>query len=79
MARNAHGCLRFLGQPMGRSLHAKLRRAYQSWQDGHDDAALLAAVGVLADEFGKAPSANEPTGSTRREHLELICFEYVTG
>jgi hypothetical protein len=76
---SAKRCVRFLGQPMGRSLLVKLRKAYQSWSEGWDDQALLAAVGSLADEFGKGQPAAEGTGSIRREDLELICYEYVTG
>lgn len=74
----AKTCIRFLGQPMGRSLHVKLRRAHDSWSDNRDDAALLAAIGVLANQFAKERTTPESIGKTRREDLELICFEYVT-
>ena len=76
---SAKRCVRFLGQPMGRSLLVKLRKAYQSWSESRDDQALLAAVGLLADEFGKGQPAAEGSGSIRRDDLELICYEYVTG
>jgi SNF2 family DNA or RNA helicase len=76
---SAKRCVRFLGQPMGRSLVVKLRKAYQAWSEGRDDQALLAAVGLLADEFGKGQPAAEGSGSIRREDLDLICYEYVTG
>ncbi|NLE37139.1 MAG: helicase [Pirellulaceae bacterium] len=72
-------CIQFLGQPMGRALHLKLRKTYDTWAETRDDAALLAAVAVLADQFGKQRPAAETTGSVGREDLELICFEYVTG
>lgn len=75
----AKSCLRFLSQPMGRSLHAKLRRAHAAWADTRDDAALLTAVGILAGEFGKERPSSRPTSAVQREDLELICFEYVTG
>jgi hypothetical protein len=71
--------IRFLGQPMGRSVHLKLKKAYQSWTDSRDDRALLAAVDLLAGEFGKERPAADSIASVRREDLELICFEYVTG
>ena len=74
----AKRCVRFLGQPMGRSLLVKLRKAYQSWSEGRDDQALLAAVGLLAEEFGKGQPPVEGGESIRREDLELICYEYVT-
>lgn len=72
-------CIRFLGQPMGRSLHLKLKRAYEDWGRSRDDVALLEAVGALADEFGKERAKPERSAPLRREDLELICFEYVTG
>jgi SNF2 family DNA or RNA helicase len=75
----AKTCIRFLGQPMGRSLHVKLKKAHQSWSENSDDHGLLASVGILAKEFGKDQPGTERTGSVRREDLELICFEYVTG
>ena len=64
---------------MGRSLHVKLRKAYQSWSEGRDDQGLLAAVGLLAAEFGKDQPTVASRGAVRREDLELICFDYVTG
>jgi SNF2 family DNA or RNA helicase len=75
----AKTCIRFLSQPMGRSLHVKLRKAHQSWSEGRDDGGLLAAVGILAEEFGKDQPSAERTRSVRPEDLELICFEYLTG
>lgn len=75
----AKSCIRFLGQPMGRSLHVKLRKSHQSWSEHRDDHGLLAAVGILAGEFGKDQPAAERTAAVRREDLELICFEYVLG
>ena len=75
----AKAAIRFLGQPMGRSLHVKLRKVHQVWQDTRDDRGLLAAVGLLAEEFGKEQPASESAGTMGREDLELICFEYVTG
>lgn len=75
----AKNCIRFLGQPMGRSLHAKLKRAYEAFTQSRDDDAMLAAVAVLADEFGKDRPSTGASAVMRREDLELICFEYVTG
>jgi hypothetical protein len=73
-----HG-IRFLGQPMGRSLHAKLKRAHHAFVQARDDVGLLSAVGILAEEFGKDRPSAGPTAAMNRENLELICFEYVTG
>jgi hypothetical protein len=75
----AKECIRFLGQPMGRSLHKKLKDAYDAWTPTRDDAALLAAVAVLATEFSKERPAAESGTGLRREDLSLVCFEYVTG
>jgi hypothetical protein len=35
-------------------------------------------VGILAEEFSKERPVEDRAGTTRREDLELICFEYVT-
>jgi hypothetical protein len=75
----AKTCLGFLRQPMGRSLHAKLRVAFDSWSKANDDAELVSAVAALADEFGKERPATNGVKRLHREDLELICFAYVTG
>ena len=67
------------GQPMGRSLHLKLKKAHESWADGRDDQALLTAVSLLAEQFGKDRSPRDAASPLRREDLQLICFELVTG
>jgi SNF2 family DNA or RNA helicase len=74
----AKRCLTFLGQPMGRALHTKLRSVFESWSDTRDDKALLAAVALLADQFGKERSTPSTARRLEREDLELICFEYVS-
>src|SRR5207237_7980462 len=45
----AKTCINFLGQPMGRALHAKLKAAQESWRASGDDAALVQAVAALAE------------------------------
>jgi superfamily II DNA or RNA helicase len=71
-------CIRFLGQPMGRALHAKLKKAQEAWASSRDDNALLAEISVLAEEFAKDRATDELPASLIRESLELICFEYLT-
>ncbi len=71
--------IRFLGQPMGKSLHLKLRAAFAAWDESHDDVALLAEIAALAQQFQKHRPATAQVKHLRREELELICFEYVTG
>ena len=76
----AKAAIRFLGQPMGLSLHLKLMKAiFDSWSSTRDDGSLLAAVAVLAAEFAKDRPTSERLATVRREDLDLICFEYVTG
>lgn len=76
----AKTAIRFLGQPMGRSLHAKLKNIHESWSSSRDDGALLTSVALLADEFSKDRPTLPAAGSAlSREDLTLICFEYVTG
>jgi SNF2 family DNA or RNA helicase len=75
----AKGCIRFLAQPMGKSLQVKLRTALAAWEESHDDADLLAEIAGLAEQFGKERPASPTVRSLRREELELICFEFVTG
>jgi SNF2 family DNA or RNA helicase len=70
--------IRFLGQPMGRSLHLKLKGVYDLWASTHDDPALLAAVALLAEEFSKDRPTGQPQRALCREDLTLVCFEYVS-
>lgn len=72
-------CLGFLGQPMGRALHAKLKTANENWKTSKDDAALVEEVAGLSAQFGKAKSADAGVKRLGREDLKLICFEYVSG
>ena len=75
----AKTCLTFLGQPMGRALHAKLKSAYDSWKQTSDDVAMVVEVHRLSEQFGKERPAVSGTKRLNREDLELICFEYVSG
>ncbi len=71
--------IRFLGQPMGRSLHKKLKEAYDVWSTDRDDAGLLSIIATMAEEFSKDRPASESRSTLRRSDLTLVCFEYVTG
>ncbi len=75
----AKTCINFLGQPMGRALHAKLKMAHESWKVARDDAALVDGVVKLSEQFGKQRADDAPLKRLSREDLELICFEYVSG
>jgi hypothetical protein len=75
----AKACLGFLGQPMGRALHARLKTVHESWKASREDATLVEEVTLLAEQLGKQ---KEPDGAIKRlglEDLERICFEYVSG
>jgi SNF2 family DNA or RNA helicase len=72
-------CIRFLGEPMGRALHVKLKQAFTSWLEGRDDRELVAAVQILADEFSKQRAPNTLIQPLSRQDLTLICFEYISG
>jgi SNF2 family DNA or RNA helicase len=74
----AKTAIRFLGQPMGRSLHLKLKAIFDSWSSTRDDSGLLAAVALLSQEFSKDKPAGPSQTALRREDLTLICFEYVS-
>jgi len=76
VAKNA---IRFLGQPMGRSLHKKLKDAHSAWSVERDDSMLLTCVATMAEEFSKTRPSAESTCPIRKEDLTLICFEYVSG
>jgi SNF2 family DNA or RNA helicase len=75
----AKTCITFLGQPMGRALHAKLKAAHESWKASKDDAMLVEEVASLSEQFGKQRSGDGTVKRLCREDLELICFEYVSG
>ena len=63
---------------MGRALHVRLKETYQSWVSTRDDAELLAAIGVLADQFAKDRHPATSVKRFTREDLNLICYEYVS-
>jgi hypothetical protein len=68
----------FLGQPMGKALHAKLRAAYEEWGESKDDQRLADHVSELADLFGKEKTAPARGIKLSRDDLELICFDYLS-
>jgi hypothetical protein len=75
----AKACISFLGQPMGRALHARSKSVHESWKTARDDSELVDEVATLSEQFGKQRTDNEPQKRLSREDLELICFEYVSG
>lgn len=77
--KDAKTCITFLGQPMGRGLHTRLRAAYADWNTEKNDAGLVEAVMDLADQFGKERTSKSSVKQLSRDDLELICFEYVSG
>lgn len=74
----AKACISFLGQPMGRALHAKLKTIHEHWKSSRNDATLVEEVAVLSEQFGKQRADDETIKRLRREVLELICSEYVS-
>jgi tetratricopeptide (TPR) repeat protein len=68
----------FLGQPMGKALHIKLRSAYEAWSESRDDKTLVSEVASLAERFGKEKPVQPQASRLGKENLELICFEYVS-
>jgi superfamily II DNA or RNA helicase len=74
----AKACLAFLGQPMGKALHARLRTLYEEWRTNGDDTALVEALHVMSEQFGKATTSPRPSKRLVREDLELICYEYLS-
>jgi hypothetical protein len=74
----AKACVNFLGQPMGRALHVKLKAAHEGWKESGDDATLVEEVLRLAGEFAKRRPDNGAIRRLCREDFELICFEYVS-
>jgi hypothetical protein len=75
----AKACISFLGQPMGRALHARLKTASESWKASKEDAALVDEVAGLAEQFGKQKSEGAAIKRLCREDLDLVCFEHVSG
>jgi superfamily II DNA or RNA helicase len=75
----AKSCINFLGQPMGRALHARLKAAQENWKGSRDDDALIDEVAMLAEQFGKQRSDDAPLKRLSRDDLELICFDYLSG
>ena len=57
----AKTCSRSSASRWGKSLHAKLKSAYDSWKKSNDDAQLVAEMSRLSRQFGKecrAPATN---------------------
>jgi len=75
----AKACITFLGQPMGRALHTKLKTANENWKESKDDTTLVDEVAKLSEQFGKQKPEDGTVKRLSREDLELICFEYVSG
>jgi hypothetical protein len=71
-------CIAFLGQPMGRALHVRLREIYGEWAASCDDVGLLSAICVLADRFAKDRYPAASFKRFAREDLDLICYEYLS-
>jgi superfamily II DNA or RNA helicase len=71
-------CITFLGQPMGKALHARLRSLYADWGSQKDDKGLIEAIYTMWEQFGKEKTAPSPIKRLAREDLELICYEYVS-
>jgi hypothetical protein len=74
----AKACLTFLGQAMGKALHAKLRTSYEDWGRTKDDGDLVEAVFALSEQFGKNRTTQAPHKRLGREDLELICYEHLS-
>ena len=74
----AKTCISFLGQPMGRALHVRLKEIYGEWVSSHDDPELLSAVGVLADQFAKDRHPATSVKRFARADLNLVCYEYLS-
>jgi hypothetical protein len=74
----AKTCITFLGQPMGKALHARLRSVYEGWEAKKDDKELVEAVFALSEQFGKEKTDQVPVNRLAREDLELICYEYLS-
>src|SRR5207249_2440422 len=74
----AKAAISFLGQPMGKALHARLRGLYEEWGTQKDDNALIEAIHTLSDQFGKEKTSQVTTKRLTREDLELICYEYLS-
>ncbi len=71
-------CIAFLGQPMGRALHVKLKEIYEAWSTVRDDANLLSSVGLLADQFAKDRQPATSMKSLKPSDLDMVCYEYIS-
>jgi hypothetical protein len=74
----AKACINFLGQPMGKALHARLRGVYDDWGTSKDDRALVETVFALSEQFGKERPDQAQSKRLAKEDLELICYEYLS-
>ncbi|WP_146571433.1 C-terminal helicase domain-containing protein [Botrimarina hoheduenensis] len=74
----AKAAIRFLSQPVGKSIHAKLRSSLDTWRESQEDDALCGAIKALADEFSRESRYGSKSSGLHRDQLTLICFEYLS-
>lgn len=70
--------IRFLNQPMGKSIHAKLKAAYERWRAALEDQSLCEELKGLSDEFTRESRVGLESKKLARESLKLVCFEMLT-
>lgn len=71
----AKKALRFLSQPVGRALVAKLK-TLRTQVEGV--AECLDPILELAEVYGKEDTARNPQASLQTDQLKLVCFEYLS-
>jgi hypothetical protein len=82
--RRAIDAIRFLSQPMLAVQVRELRQAYRDFQRTAEVKALLATVDELRSRVGEPQARQQssgmgPVSQLRREDLQLICFDLITG
>jgi hypothetical protein len=75
----AKNCISFLGQAMGKSLHAKLKAAFDSWIQHKKDTELVGEISELSTQFRKDQNPDARADLLAQDELKLICFEYISG
>jgi hypothetical protein len=80
----AIGAIRFLSQPMLSVQVRALREAYRAFQGNGDVVALLEGAVEMETRFGSqtpepGSAATNGTPKLKREDLNLICFDFISG
>jgi len=70
--------LQFLDEPFSRSLINRASELRADWLKHQNDQQLIDALWTTAEEFGRQAQAAMVSESLQKEHLHLVCFDFIS-